>query len=119
MRKTVNISLLLGLLGLLNSIHFGPELRFLSVYSGGETTVANTAWGVHNSAIFSVQTMNPVVAETTRNFHSDKDPGSFSYANWTSKLTNGLPQTQYLRNTLSVSLSQSVRVLIYPFHSFL
>lgn len=119
MKKIVNISLFLGLLGLLSSIYYSSEQRSWNFYSGDDSTVEHPAWGVHNSAILSVPNPTLVFAETARNFHSDIDPKSSVAANWTSHQNNGLPQTQYLHDAQSVFVSQTVRILIFPFHSFL
>ena len=119
MRNVFYISLLLCLIGLTNSIYYGVEHHASHIYTGDISAADHTPLGDHESAIYASSNPFLFIAEKSGHTGSEIEPRPSTSSNLSSKQELEMPQTLYLRQAEYISVSQSVRTLIYPFHTFL
>lgn len=119
MNKILNISVLFCLLGLSGSFLYGTDLNS-SEFNESEYTYSDiTLPGDQDSAVSRTGYPGLFFAENFSEVQSEIDPRTSTSADWASNKNSGFAQLQYLVRASLFESSQSVRNLIFPFHSHL
>jgi hypothetical protein len=119
MKKILNISFALCMLGAMSSLFYsidpGDSIQSSEVFR----THGDSLNGEQDSAILSRSYLFLLFAEINHEVPSEIDPQKSFSVNWSSKQNKPDLHFQYLIRSQRLSVSQSIRTLIYPFHSFL
>ncbi|REL24541.1 hypothetical protein DYD21_18305 [Rhodohalobacter sp. SW132] len=119
MNKILNISVLFCLLGLSGSFLYGTDLHSSETEESRYTYSDSSLTGDQDSAISRTKYPALFIAETLSEVRSEIDPRSSISADWASNKNKYSAQFQYLIRASLFESSQSVRNLIFPFHSHL
>lgn len=119
MIRVFKISIAFSLLVLVGSNLLSSHSRYAIGDSEVVTSIGQTPEAVNHAGIFSANRFFLIVAETPKDILSKVDPKVTSVASSISHPKARFPKTLYLHYSRSVSISQSVRIMIFPHHSFL
>lgn len=117
MQKLPDILIFLCLTGVL-SYHFYPVHFSSPAYNPEIITQADSPHQERVPDLFTSSFPAFFLAGTEKENYPETDPWSFLSVEWKSLLNNKFPKILYTNGTENFSISQSVRTIIYPFHSF-
>jgi hypothetical protein len=119
MRKILNISFAFCLLGAMSSLFYSID-QSDSIQNGKVfMTLGDSINGEQDVSIISRSYLFLSFAEINQNVQSEVDSQKSFSANWSTNQNTYPPLFEYLIRAQRLLLSQSVRILIFPFHSFL
>lgn len=119
MKRFLNISFALCLLGAMSSLFYSVDQNDSIQSNEVIVTHGDSLNGEQDVAILSKSYLFLLFVETNHEIPSEIDSQKSFSVNWDLKQNKPPLQLQYLIRTQSFLVSQSVRNLIYPFHSFL
>ncbi len=119
MKRILSISFAVCLIGAMSSLYYGTD-QGTSIQRGGVfITAGDSLIGEQDTSIISGSYLVLLFAEINHDLPSEIDPKKSFSANWSANQYPPPLQFQYLIRAQRHLISQSVRNLIYPFHSFL
>ncbi|MEX0661837.1 MAG: hypothetical protein WEA58_15290 [Balneolaceae bacterium] len=118
MNKMLQIWVSLCLIGLAGNIIPNVNQSFSTVDIVEYDSTADSN-GIANSVLFSTPHPYLFLAENVHEIHSEVEPRNSANAGWTSLQNKFYTDVLYIQRSHSFSLSQAVRNMIFPFHSYL
>ncbi len=118
MKIIPKIGLLLCCLGLIgNGL---SNLNQLNITSAADQYTAPAEHnGISNSILFSTPHPYHFLAENVHEISTEIEPENSIVASWKFNKKEFFTDELYLNRALRITLSQSVKIMIFPFHSYL